>query len=277
MKYLLLVASSILALTSCEVTVDLDLKQTESKVVIEGQVTDHPGKQYVKVTRSSGFYSTGPAPRIQNAIVSVEDDLGTMHNFVHNPGAHPDSAGIYLPALPFVGEVGRTYLLKVTVDGVTYTAEDALASVIEVDSLTVRINEEEKEDPKDEGKYYELLLFAREPQDQQNFYLFKFYRNDTLVYYSETDIYYSDDEFLAENIDGIPSPVFYGSGDIGRIEMYSLSRVGYVYFRDLWGLLNNDAGGMFGPIPASPRTNVKNGALGFFQVSAVDVSEKIIE
>ena len=277
MKYLLLVASSILALTSCEVTVDLDLKQTESKVVIEGQVTDHPGKQYVKVTRSSGFYSTGPAPRIQNAIVSVEDDLGTMHNFVHNPSAHPDSAGIYLPALPFVGEVGRTYLLKVTVDGVTYTAEDALASVIEVDSLTVRINEEEKEDPKDEGKYYELLLFAREPQDQQNFYLFKFYRNDTLVYYSETDIYYSDDEFLAENIDGIPSPVFYGSGDIGRIEMYSLSRVGYVYFRDLWGLLNNDAGGMFGPIPASPRTNVKNGALGFFQVSAVDVSEKIIE
>jgi hypothetical protein len=59
--------------------------------------------------------------------------------------------------------------------------------------------------------------------------------------------------------------------------MFSISRLGYVYFNDLSSLLNNDAGGMFGSVPAAPRTNLTNGALGFFQVSAVDISEIRVE
>jgi hypothetical protein len=264
-------------LISCEESIHLDLDQTPSTVVIEGLVTNKAGIQSVKVSRTADFYSAGNTPRITNALVTVKDDLGIEHVFVHNPRDADDSTGIYIPEDGFIGEIGRTYTLTVDLDGATYTATDDLVSVIPMDSLKYRFDEDEAEEPKDFGRAYELLLYAREPQDQTNFYLFKFYRNDSLKYYSDTDIYFSDDKLLAEDIDGIESPIFFTLGDKATVEAYSLSRAGYVFYYDLSTILNNDEGGMFGPIPASPRTNLSNGALGFFQVSAVNTSTITLE
>lgn len=258
------------ALMSCEETVQLDLKQTPSKIVIEGLVTNKPGFQSVKISRSADFYAPGKTPRVTGALVTVKDDLGEVITFIHNPNSHADSAGIYIPVTPFTGQVGRTYTLTVNTGEETYQATDKLFAVAPVDSLNYQINENEQVSPKEEGKVYELLIYMREPQEEKNFYLFKFYRNDTLIYYDETDIYYSDDELLAEEINGVTSPVYFALRDVGKVEVYSMSRFGYVYYNDLSAILNNDGGGMFGPIPASPRTNLSNGALGFFQVSAIN-------
>jgi hypothetical protein len=261
---------------SCEEPFKLDIEQTPPKLVIEGLVTDVPNRQSVKLSMSGGFYTSGKTERVTNATVTVTDDLGNLVSFVHNPRAHADSAGIYIPAEPFTGEIGRTYFLKVEANGGTYEAHDQLVKVLPVDSLTYNVNEDEKKDPDNDGKIYEVLLFAREDQSVDNFYLFKFYRNDTLTFANESDIYYSDDEALAEKLDGVPAPVFYRLGEKATVEIYSISRIGFVYYNDLSTLLNNDSG-MFSPIPASPRTNVSNGALGFFQVSSLGISEIKIE
>lgn len=263
--------------TACEKPITLDVDQIPPRVVIEGLLTDVPGYQSVKVTRTADFYTVGKTPRITNATVTITDDLGESIAFVHNPRNHPDSAGIYLPVTPFVGTVGRTYRLRVEADGEVYESLDTMYPNAGLDSLSYQVNEDQLEDPKDWGKIYELLLFAHDPTDQENFYLFKFYRNDSLVFFFHTDVYVTDDALLAGDVDGFPSPVFYGLGDQARIEFFSLSRNGYVYFYDLWSVLNNDAGGMFGPVPASPRTNLTNDALGFFQVSSLDISEIRIE
>jgi hypothetical protein len=276
MRYFIYISFVALTLISCTEGIELDLRQSPPRVVIEGLVTDHAGYQSVKVTRSVDFYTKGKTPRITDAMVKVTDDLGQVFEFLHNPNNHEDSAGIYI-AKDFVGSLGRTYSLSVVLDGETYEAHDQLAPVLTPDSVKYRVNEEEAVDPKDFGKIYEVLLYAKEPQHQINFYLFKFFRNDTLTYYNDTDIYYSDDEFLAEHIDGIPSPIFYAKKDTARIEIFSLSKQGYVFYNDLAVLLSNDAGGMFGPIPSLPRTNLTNNALGFFQVSAVSSTEVKIE
>jgi hypothetical protein len=262
---------------SCDEPIRLDLNQTPPKIVIEGMVTDKPGLQRVKVSRSSDFYSSGQTPRVPDALVQVFDDAGEEFDFVHNPRNHPDSLGIYIPESNFAAQFGRTYTLRVTVDGEVYEGSDKLMQVIDIDSLSYRENENQKEDPKVPGKIYEVLMYAHEPQDEKNYYLFKFYRNDSLVFFNRTDIYYSDDNLLAENIDGVASPVYYGRDDKARVEVYSLTRSGYVYFNDLSIILNNDGGGMFGPTPAAPRTNLTNGALGFFQVSAEQESETVIK
>jgi hypothetical protein len=262
---------------SCEETTKLDLRQTPSRIVIEGLVTDKPGRQSVTVSRSTDFYGSGQTPRVDNASVKVFDDSGTEFVFTHNPRNHPDSVGIYIPEATFTGEIGKTYTLRVEVDGELYDATDKLTSVIPIDSLQFRINEDERDDPKETGKFHEILMFAREPQDEENYYLFKFYRNDSLKVYNPTDVYFTEDDLLAEKIDGVPSPVYYGPEDKARLEMYSLSRKGYVFYYDLSTILNNDGGGMFGSIPAAPRTNLSNDALGFFQVSAVAEKETHIE
>ena len=102
---------------SCDEPIRLDLKQTPPKIVIEGMVTDKPGLQRVKVSRSSDFYSSGQTPRIADALVQVFDDAGEEFDFVHNPGNHPDSLGIYVPQSDFAAQIGRTYTLRVSVDG----------------------------------------------------------------------------------------------------------------------------------------------------------------
>lgn len=264
------------ALTACEKTVMLDLTQDQPRVIIEGLVTNQSGHQYVKVTRSSGFYASGASPRIENAAVSVSDNEGNEHIFIHNPGGDADSAGYYLPAVPFLGVVGRTYHLSVQVDETLYEAIDVLTPVTPIDSLSSRINEDEREDPDKAGKYYEILMFAKEPQDRTDYYLFKFYRNDTLVVATDTDIYYADDKLLGENIDGVPSPVYYAPGDLARIEVYSLSRDAFIFYSDLQRLLTND-GGLFGQPPSNSRTNLTNGALGFFQASSLNRDEIVIK
>jgi hypothetical protein len=283
MKSAALIATTLCAifiwifLSSCEETVHLDLKQTQSKLAIEGQITNHDNYQYVKVSRSADFYSAGKTPAVTNANITVTDNLGNIYSFTHYPGNNPDSAGFYLPQIPFTGTIGRTYKLKAEVDGIIYEAQDDLAAVTKIDSLGYKTDLQEIKDAKVKGRYYQILLYTQEPRDQANYYLFKFYRNDSLVYNGDTDIYFSDDQFLAGNIDGVASPVYYSLGDKGRVEMYSISKAGYIFYNDLSTLLNNDAGGMFGPIPATPRTNLTNGALGFFQASAVDVSHIKIE
>lgn len=272
--FLLLVVT--VALSACEKTVMLDISQSQSRVIIEGLVADVPGYQYVKVTRSSGFYETGSSPRIENASVTVTDDAGNRYDFVHNPGGDADSTGYYRPSIPFLGVAGRNYHLEVLVDEEVYEASDLLTPVTKIDSLTSQINEEEREDPDKAGKFYEVLMFAKEPQSSTDYYLFKFYRNDSLTVYSDTDIYYADDELLGESIDGVPSPVYYAPGDRARVEMYSISRDAYVFYNDLQRLLTND-GGLFGQPPSNSRTNLSNGALGFFQASSVDVTELVVE
>lgn len=269
-----LLASVLLA---CDEATVLDLKQTPSRIVIEGLVTNKHNYQSVKVTRSAEFYGSGKTPRITDAVVTVSDDTGLEFNFVHNPRNHPDSTGIYIPEGNFVGAIGRTYSLRVDINGDIYEARDKMLSVTAIDSLTFRINADQQADPNEPGKIYEMLLFAKEPQDEDNFYLFKYYRNDSLTFFNYTDIYFSDDELLGENIAGIPSPVYFAQDDKARLEVYSLSRQGYIFYNDLSTTLNNDGGGMFGPIPAPPRSNLSNDALGFFQVSAIQEKESYIE
>ncbi|HZB11469.1 MAG TPA: DUF4249 domain-containing protein [Chryseolinea sp.] len=272
MKNLLSLIVVAVVFWSCDEPVHLDVNQAEPQLIIEGQVTNVTGHQYVKITRSAGFYDSGKTPRVIDATVLVRDDVGNEFSFIHNPGNQADSAGYYLPQTPFVGEIGRTYKLEATVDGQLYEATDRLFYVTPIDSLAYRLDEEEQEDPEVYGKFYEVMIYAKEPQETKDYYLFKFFRNDSLKTDFDTDIYFTDDETLGENIDGVSSPIYFAPGDRARCEIYSISRDAFVFYSDLQSLLNND-GGLFSQPPSNSRSNISNGALGFFQTSALHTSE----
>lgn len=276
LQVFVLVCGSMILFTSCDEPYELDLHEHADRIVIEGHLTNASGYQYVKISRTTGFYQEGKTPRITNAFVKVVDDLNQEFLFEHNPTESLDSIGYYLPVHDFKGEIGRTYTLHVDIEGETYKATDKLFSVTSIDSLSYKIDEREKKDPRKENKFYRVSAYVREPADEDNFYLFKFFRNDSIQYLYHTDIYFTDDKLLQEEINGWETPIYYGEGDTFQMKIFSLTRAGYVYFNDLSKLLTEDAGGMFGSIPAPPRTNLTNGAIGFFQVSAVDsISIKI--
>lgn len=265
---LLLVA--LFAFTACEESIIIDAHSSNPSIVIEGLITNQAGKQYVKISNSVDFYQDGSTQRIANATVMVSDDLGNETYFAHNPSGDDNTLGYYYADPSFKGEIGRTYKLLVMIGNESYTAEDKLLPVTTIDSLSYRINEDQQEDPKIEGKVYELLAYMKEPQETKDYYLFKFYRNDSITYYlRNSDIYFTDDTGIGENIDGIPSPVYFAVNDKAKMEIHSLSRNAFLYYNDLFNLINND-GGMISPPPVNPRTNLTNGALGFFRTSAVN-------
>jgi hypothetical protein len=131
---------------ACEEGILIDVEQADSKIVIEGLLTNQSGKQFVKVARTVGFYDEGINPAVSGATVRVTDNLGNV-----TPYTESENSGVYLPDAAFVGQVGRTYSLEVVVDGDTYSATEELLSVTKIDSLTYGISEEEYGDPEEKG------------------------------------------------------------------------------------------------------------------------------
>ena len=87
-----------------------------------------------------------------------------------------------------------------------------------------------------------------------------------------------NDEYLKSYVNGLDvckgeSPDYwltnypYDYMDSYYIEMHSLTKEGYDYYRALIQQFRTDGGG-YSPSPASPPTNLDNGALGFFRASA---------
>ena len=267
---------SVILFISCEETVKLDTLQAPSKIVIEGIVTNADGNQFVKITKSTDFYQSGNTPRVTNATVTVQDDLGNVFLFVHNPKNELTKNGYYYPSISFKGSIGRTYKLKVVADGQTYEAQDQMTRPMTFDSLTTRINDDERKNPKVKGRYYQVLLYGKEPQETKDYYIFKYYKNDSLSLYNNSDLYNVDDQGIGANVNGVTAPIYFGLNDKVRLEALSVSRNAFLYYTDLRNLINND-GGMFSSPPANPRGNISNGALGVFQASAIASKEIVIK
>jgi hypothetical protein len=266
MKNILLAAIVALTFFSCEKTITLDLEQTEEVLVIEGLLTDSPDYQYVKLSKTVAFNATGRPTTVSGAEVTVEDATGQVYTY------EEVEAGYYVPVDNFVGELGNTYTLKVKSEGKEYTATDEMYYVPPFDSLSSRIDFDELDNPDEEGLFYEVLFYIKEPQETKDYYLLKVYRNDTLQNWDGEGVFYTDDTFLSANIGGFPAPIYYSEGDMAKLEMYSISREGYIHFLDLESNINND-GGMFAGQPANVRSNIEGGAVGHFQVSALSVAE----
>ena len=271
MKKAIIIVFSIL-LISCEEGIILDVNQVEPKVVIEGLITNRPGQQYIKIGSTADFYSSGLNPVVSSAVVSVSDNLGNTYAFSEST----EKPGFYLPNVSFTGEVGRTYNLDIDIDGKKYTASEELLNVATIDSLTYGKDEDEFSDPEDAGRYYNVFVYTKEPQDEDNFYLFKFYRNEEWLNDNGEDITVTDDVAIGEAIEGLELPEYHSVGDSVSMEMYSLTQTEFIYWSDVANLIFSD-GGVFSPLPANPRTNISGGALGVFQVSAVSSSYVVIK
>ena len=253
MKNILFALFALLSLLACEKTIQLDLQQLDGVLIVEGSVNNQYQPQIVKLSKSRPFGSTGKA---------VKDDANREFRFVEK------EPGLYVSEQAFAGVAGRTYTLLIESEGKSYTASDKMNNIVDYDSLTYRLDEEEMKDPKDSARFYEVLLFVKEPQETEDFYLFNFYRNGKLENDEGRTIYFSEDKLLNGRIDGLPFPIYYAAQDEAKIEILNISRNAYKFYSDLAANLGND-GGMFSGQPANVYTNLSGGARGYFLVAPV--------
>lgn len=272
LKYILF-SILITGFISCEEVVEIDIDQAPPQLVIDGQVTDEDTTHHVRITSTSDLNAEFGVV-IRNAAVSVRDNVGNTYNYLHNPTGIDSLDGTYYSEQQYAGVTGRVYTLEVLVNNLTLTATDTLLPITDIDSLSVSIDPFAQSDPENDGEIYQVLLYAAEPKETRDFYYFRFYRDSVLI--ADNSVYVFDDEIIGDRLDGLPSPVNFREGEYASVEIYSLSREQFVFYNDLSNLLNSD-GGMFSPPPANPRTNIKGGALGLFQVSGLRRAGILIE
>ena len=104
---------------SCEKIITLPVEDNESKVVIEGDITDQPGPYFVKLSRSINLNEPNKYPIISDGIVVISDNAGVKDTLKYL------TAGIYRTKL-IKGGYGKTYFLDVNVDGKHYTAQSTM-------------------------------------------------------------------------------------------------------------------------------------------------------
>lgn len=258
---ILLLASLFLG---CTEEIEIDLDTTYERIVFDGRITNENKQHFVKITRSADYFYNQPAPKITGADVTISDGTNIFTLTESEPGLYLTDS--------IQGVPGKTYTMEALFDGEIYTASSCMMHCDPIDSITFEaINSEWYK-----GWLY-ILIYAQEPADEENFYLWHVYRNDTLMTDTLSEAYFSDDTF-------INGSYIYGEAvqwvkaehpDTITLEMHSLNEPYYNFVLEVLLETVWDGGPFDGP-PANISTNISNDALGFFTAYAVQRKTAVV-
>lgn len=278
-------------LPACTEEIDMDLKSGGPKLIVDGILTDRYADHFVTLSVSSDFFNNEPNPAVSNANVTLSD--GELEISLDEIGGSP---GVYLIPKSYRGIYGKTYTLRISgvdvdADGVeeSYEASNTLKPVTDIDGVGLKWST-------DQGvKTWEVLLYAKEPEETVNFYAFVVYVNGELITpkISETECI-KDKFFNGNNVDGawVQSVEEEDSdgevtdhvlklGDWVKLEMQEINE-DYYYFIDAVHLETGIQVPLFSGPPANVPTNVSNGGVGFFRTysvtqDSVQVTQEILD
>lgn len=265
-KFNIIFLLSVSLFLSCEKIVDIDLSSTDSKIVIEGSITDQAGPYTVRISKSTDFFVPEKAPTISDATVIISDNEGNSEIL------NEVSAGVYETA-SLQGTYGRTYTLRIDIEGEIYTASSVLNHKTLIDSLS--FEEKSAFGPADEGdeQQYRISCFFQDIAGVEEYYRLKVYNNNTL----QTAFYVQDDKLTDGQLieyGRIDGDIF--KGDSVKVELLRIDKGVYDYYKTLANILGG--GGMqSSSTPANPISNISNGAMGYFGALSISSAEITID
>lgn len=254
---IILSALNILGISGCQKVINVDLNNAAPRIVIEGLITDRHGSYTLTISKSGSYFNQPELQTVSGAIATITDDL-------NNTDTLKESApGIYYTT-KLRGLPGRTYNLKMIAEDVVYEGSSTMMSHVNIDSLKLFKSSVQRFDfgGNPNETHYEIHCFFKDPPEK-NFYRIKVFKNDSIntQNYRLYDDQYTNGEFTELRVSGA------SAGNTYRIELLSLDKSTYGYFRTLEDLLNTNP--FFGSTPANPNTNLTNGALGYFGACAI--------
>jgi hypothetical protein len=251
-----------LFITSCEKTVDLKYKDNQSKIIIEGNVTNEPGPYFVKITKSINLANTEANPAIDDAVVIISDNTGNSETLV------PQGNGIYRTST-LVGSQGKTYTLTVEAENQIYTAQSTMPQRVPFDSVKVETDIITGETE------YSIIPVYTDPLTKGNNYRFIVWLDNKLI---NQHLVQNDDirnGFVnAVRLEINDNDVTFKTGDIINVEMQCIDKNVLSYYTTL--ALISDSGPGGGTTPGNPPNNISNGALGLFSAHTVEKKNKVL-
>ncbi|MFT4565808.1 MAG: hypothetical protein ACI9FN_000761 [Saprospiraceae bacterium] len=287
--YTLLFISGIF-LMSCEDVIDVELEETESVIVVDAWLNNIDSKQTIKVSESQTYFDNGEPVGITNASVTVIRSDGKVFTFT----SQGDGTYIAETEIDSLGFVGDEYQLAILIDGIEYSADSKMNRVPVIDSIGVEFRDDELFS--DDGLY--ANFYARDPKGTGDAYWIKTYANDLyLDKATELNLAFDAGFDAGTGIDGITfiTPIRevinrldedglvfpYVTGETIRVEIHSISVEAFNFMEIVRDQINNSQNGIFSLPLANARTNMSasdgSGVVGFFNVAAVSLMEKLVE
>lgn len=295
-KYILTVLPILIfssMLMSCEDVIQLEMPKTDPYLVVDGSITNMPGEQVIKLTKSQDLLSLALIEGVKNATVKVTDDLGKIYEFkdLRNTGKY-----VWTPAKPtdVMGVIGRTYTLEINLEGEKYKAVSKLNRVPKIDSIVYKLDDaniRQKGDGKPD-KGYDARFYAVDPKGLGDCYRVKIYKNDTLRNTPDNIVIaydaignkspFGDGLAFILPIRRLANTELYRENDKLRVELLSVTEAHF----DFWLLLRqelNNAGLFARPASRIPsnvlnvNANSAKQATGWFGTSAISSMEVKID
>jgi hypothetical protein len=242
--------------SSCKKVIDLDLRDASGQLVIEGNVTNTAGPQYVRISRNVPFTDPNNYPAVSGATVSISDSLGNTYPLTESP------AGTYSNK-QLTGVDGQTYSLSVTTGGKTYTAKSKMPQTVVLDSIASKaaiLNSG--------GDKRLISVYFKDPAGVPNQYRFILTVNGIQV----KAIFSFDDEFIDGRdvtLDLQQTDIDIHPGDTVTVEMQCIDKPVYKYWFALSQEQADNPGGQVAP--ANPTTNITPATLGYFSAHTTQV------
>ena len=257
---------TILTLVSCQKVIDIDLKDSEPVIVIEGEVNEGDSLHTIVISKSVKFGATNSFPWVQGAVVTLSDNFGNSEVLVEVSEGKYSSTQFKVK-----GVQGRTYYLKALVEGKTYESESTIPYKVNLDDIFLIDNNFEGNGAKTP------VPIRLDPAGIQNNYLFDLYimrSKDNLGWVRDSGVLVLDDVYS----DGVitQQPIFgtirsFKPGDSIRMTMKCIDRNIYKYFYSL--SLNGPNGSS---TPANPVSNISGGCLGYFSAQTKQTLQKLV-
>lgn len=277
--YTLLSIVLLLTAAACTERIEVELDETYTRLVVDGAIGSDSAVYMVQLTSTAGYFYNGPAPRVVNATVVLTDGTGTYPLTETAEGV----SGIYLTDPGFRGTPGTDYTLSVTlaepIAGTSdYTSGCRMNPVTTLDSIQAVFQP-------DWGEFgiWEIRVFAQEPGDETNFYLFQLYRNDTLLTDSIQKYMITDDTYFNGNyILGATAMYLYNEdpnqtirpGDRITVKMSGITREYYDFIYQVQMSGFNIP--FFSSPPANIEGNISGDGVGFFAAYSSTYASSVV-
>lgn len=272
----------LLVFASCEKLIEIELPEDSKKLVVEAELSTEKEFWTIVLSRTQSFNDqTGPQ-HVTDALVIISDDHGNADTLSYSEEGAYKSEGLR-QCIP-----GLVYTLTIYDGTDTYTAVEKCHEQYTIDTL-LSFYIEESNLFREKGWYaFEVADEWEEPGD---YYLWKVYRNDTLLkdngYLTDGDetmeMGYFNEGLDPENPYGsseygrFPNsfPYKFNPGDSVRIEQYNIGK-GFHHYLNEVQKQRNRGGTPFDAPPTNPVSNMSGGALGYFSVVNVVSAETVI-
>lgn len=263
-----LLAILLLAFVACTEQVQIELESTQPRLVVEGSVTTDSCRHQVLLTVTSDYFSNKPPSGLSNATVelSFNDKLILFEKNDSLPG-------LYESPLAFRGVPGTTYQLDIRDvfieegdQNASYRATSTMPGGSELEYIEIEYF------PTSLLSGHVVFMYTSHPPDQRDWFGFKLLKNGDLLtdslskYFVMADDLFDDGYFPGLPVgflnDADPRQAVH-QGDTVTFELDCIDQFYYEYISSaLLEIVGNNP--LFSGPPSNVKSNVDNGAFGYF-------------